>query len=136
MTRNRRGMGLRYLVLSAGALASTAALAAEPQTTEQVTVQAERPTANVVGRTSSGIPVTQYELRYLVSYADLDLATSAGVDALKKRISEAAKSACKDLDNLYPIARPDTSCARAAEEGAMSQVNTVIAAARDKAKTG
>ena len=128
MSKKVRRAGLATLVLAAGALGSSTALAAEPEVA--VTVEAAR--ANVVGRTGAGVPVVQYELRYRVSYADLDLATGAGADTLKKRVQDAARSACADLDKLYPLTEPDRSCARKAEDGAMSQVSTAIAAAQGK----
>lgn len=124
-------------MLMTSALVSAAALAAEPQTEEEVVVQAERPTKQVLARTAgavSGVPIVQYELRYRVSYADLDLATSTGANSLKTRVQEAAQSACADLDKLYPAADPDRSCARKAEEGAMPKVNEAIAAAQGKVR--
>jgi UrcA family protein len=118
----------------AGALASSAALAADPQAEADVIVQAERATTKVVERTSAGIPIVQYELRYRVSYADLDLATSAGADTLKKRVHEAARSACTDLDRLYPLSEPDRSCARKAEDGATPQVADAIKLAQSQGR--
>jgi UrcA family protein len=123
------------LILAAGALAASAVFAAEPRTDAQVTIHAERPTAKVVGHTSSGVPITVYQLTYHVSYRDLDLVTSGGADALKKRVREAADSLCKDLDKLYPMTEPDRSCARNAEEDAMSQVSTAIKVAQTQATT-
>ncbi|HEU4624569.1 MAG TPA: UrcA family protein [Steroidobacteraceae bacterium] len=133
--RNFRRSGYLLLVLATGALGSSAILAAEPGTEAQVTIRAERPTKQVVGRTSTGVPIEQYELSYRVSYSDLDLATSAGADALKARVSKAADMACKDLDKLYPLMEPDRSCARKAEEGAMSQVNSAIKMAQAQGET-
>jgi UrcA family protein len=134
MRKKGRRAGLTVLITSA--LVSAAAVAAEPQT-EEVVVQAERPTQKVLARTAgavSGVPIVQYELRYRVSYADLDLATSTGANSLKTRVQQAAQSACADLDKLYPLADPDRSCARKAEEGAMPKVNEAIAAAQGKVR--
>lgn len=117
------------LLLAVGAAVSFAALAAETDI-GAVTVRAERAKEEVVGRTSSGIPVVVYELGYRVSYVDLDLSTQSGADTLKGRVREAAKSACTDLDRLYPLAAPDRHCARKAEDAAMSQVDAAIAAAQ------
>ena len=136
-TMRKKGRRTALTVLLTGALVSAAALAAEPQTEEEVVVQAERPTKQVLPRTAgavSGVPVVQYELRYRVSYADLDLATSTGANSLKTRVQAAAQSACADLDKLYPIADPDRSCASKAEEGAMARVNEAIAAAQGKVR--
>lgn len=76
----------------------------------------------MVGLTSSGILVRQYQLSCSVSYADLDLATSAGADELKRRVTEAARSACKDLDKLYPETDPDRSCPNKAVDNSIKEV--------------
>jgi UrcA family protein len=125
------------LILAASAFASAAVLAADPQPEAQVTIRAERPNVKVVGRTSSGVPIEEYQLSYRVTFGDLDIATPVGAQALKARVRTAAISLCKDLDQLYPVADHDTSCATKAEEGAMSQVNTAIttATAQVKGKT-
>ena len=128
-SKSMRRTGFAALVLAVGAAVSSAALAAETDI-GAVTVRAERAKEEVVGRTSSGVPVVIYELGYRVSYVDLDLATQSGADTLKGRVREAAKSACTDLDRLYPLTAPDRHCARKAEDGAMSQVNAAIAAAQ------
>lgn len=121
---------LAPLLLVLGAAVSSAALATETDI-GAVTVRAERATEKAAGRTSSGIPVVIYELGYRVSYVDLDLATPGGADALKERVREAAKSACTDLDRLYPLTATDRYCARKAEDDAMTQVNAAIAAAQE-----
>jgi UrcA family protein len=123
--------GLAALILAVGALASPAILAAETEI-GAVTIRAKRATKTVVGHTSSGIPVVMYELGYQVSYKDLDLATPSGADTLKARVREAAKSACTDLDRLYPAGAPERNCAIKAADDAMSQVNAAIAAAQKK----
>jgi UrcA family protein len=122
------------LLLVASVLASTAVLAADPPTA-QVTIRGERPTSKVVGHTSSGIPVEQYELAYHVKYTDLDLSTPVGANALKARVYTAADSLCKDLDKLYPMAERDTSCIQKVQDGAMSQVNAAITVAQAQTKT-
>lgn len=130
-SKNMRSTGFASLALAVGAAASSAGLAAESEI-GAVTVRAERATEQVVGRTSSGIPVVNYELGYRVSYEDLDLATPSGADTFKERVREAAKSACTDLDKLYPLVAPDPNCARKAANDAMSQVDAAIAAAQKR----
>lgn len=132
LSENFRQTCVSSLLLAAGVVASSAVLSAEEQTEAQVTIQAERPMSKVVRRTSSGLPVVLYQLRYHVSYSDLDLATSAGADTIKQRVRDAAKSACADLDRLYPPAQLDSSCIREAEDAAMSEVNKAIALAAAK----
>src|ERR1041385_3323476 len=91
------------LILATSILASTAVLSAEPTTEAQLPIRAERRSAKVVGHTSSGIPIEQYELTYHVTFTDLDLTTSVGAKSLQARVFKAAYSLCKDLDKLYPV---------------------------------
>ena len=135
MTNNNRRVRSAALVLAARVLASSAVFSTEPSTEQQVTIRAERPTANVVGRTSSGIPIQGYQIAYHVTFADLDITTPLGVNALKARVRKAAYSLCQDLDKLYPTAEADKGCAKKAEDGAMSQVNTVLTMAQTQGKT-
>jgi UrcA family protein len=130
-SKNDRIAGRACLALALGALASSAALAAEPQVGD-ITVRAERATVEKVGRTSSGVPIRQYELGYTVSYGDLDLASEGGASALKQRVHEAAQSACADLDKLYPMVPPDRDCARNAEKEAAPEIDAAIEAARKR----
>jgi UrcA family protein len=134
MTTNNRRLR-NAVILAVGALASGVAFSAEPTPETQVTIRAERPTAKVVGRTSSGVPVQAYQLSYHVTFADLDITTPVGANALKARVRTAAYSLCQDLDKLYPTAEVDNTCARKAEDGAMSQVNTAITMAQAQGKT-
>jgi len=126
ITDDFRRTCFRCLVLAAGALASSVALAEEPQPQAQVTIRADRPTSTVAGYTSTGVPIVTYQLQYHVSYTDLDIATKVGSDALKARVYKAADMLCKDLDKLYPQTAPDGSCVRKAEDGAMAQVNNAV----------
>jgi UrcA family protein len=129
MKPGSRATGLACIALAMGALASSVALAAEPQL-GAVTIRAARPTTTTVGRTSSGIPVLQYELRYRVGYDDLDLASESGAKELRQRVHDSAVSACADLDKWYPNVPPDRDCARNAEKDAAPEVDAAIAAAR------
>jgi UrcA family protein len=109
-------------------------LYAEPEPKEgEVVVQAERMSAKVVTGPNVAIPITQYALGYRVSYADLNLATESGADVLKKRVHDAAESACKEIDRLNRFPQSDPACAHKAEAGAKPEVEAAIAAAQDKA---
>jgi UrcA family protein len=123
------------LLAAAGALALGSAFAAEQSTLPEITVEAARPTTTVVGRSSIGAPIERIQLRHLVGYADLDLSTKSGAAALERRVNEAAATACKELDQLYPLKPSDPSCATKAADGAMSQVHTAIAAAEKRGKS-
>jgi UrcA family protein len=69
-----------------------------------------------------------------VTFADLDIATKVGADALKARVRKAAYALCQDLDRLYPMAEQDRSCVKKAEDGSMSQVNAAIRMAEVQGK--
>lgn len=120
------------LLLSACAAASGVVIAAEPTAVPEITVSAERPTGTVVGHTSSGGQIVLYEVSYRLNYEDLDLATSAGADELRTRVQTAANSACKDLDKLHPLSKPDGSCVRKTAENSMPQANHAISLAQAK----
>jgi UrcA family protein len=81
-----------------------------------------------------GIPTEQFKIQRVVSYANIDLSKAAGAAELKKRVSEAAKQACKELVNADPIDLADDdgnlTCVRETTDGAMAQVNAAIATAR------
>lgn len=118
------------LIALGAMLAATAASAADAPVTAEVTVQAERPTEKVVGRSQIGAPVAFVEVRHRVRYSDLDLSIPSNAKVLKTRVRDAARGACADLDTLYPISAPGSDeCARKAEEGAMAQVLSAISAA-------
>ena len=105
-------------------LSSSAGLAA-PKELEKITVWAESPTGKVAGRTSIAT-IQETTLHYHVRYDDLDLTTSDGARALKKRVTGAARNACADLDKMYLRWSKDVSCIRKAEKNARSQVQDAI----------
>ena len=102
---------------------------------EEVDVQAKRAlNVNVVGRTSSGVPMADVSLNYDVSVAGLDLASNAGAAELEKRIGDAARAACREIGRQYPDATPtDAECAKAAAGTAMVKARELIALAHTKA---
>ena len=102
------------------------------QSVEEVTIQAKRGlSTNVVGRTSSGIPLADIAVSHEVSIAGLDLASNAGAAELAKRVGDAARAACREIGRRYPDAAPgDAECARAAADEAMVKVRKLVAAAQ------
>lgn len=120
------------------ALLATAGLAvALPATAkpmEEIVVGA--PHKTTVGRTTTGIPITQIAVRSRVRYGDLDLTSRAGAAALENRIREAARTSCRSIDAQLPLDRSsDRSCMRHAVDGAMLQARAAMAAER-KARPG
>ena len=115
------------LGLVAGAAFASQALA---QQIEGVNVEASRSMKERIGTADSGAPINAISLSYKVSYADLDLATSAGAKALEGRVNAAALAACKEITRLYPDANPgDAACAKRASTEAMVKVRELVAAA-------
>ena len=104
------------------------------QTGQEVVVQATRIMEKNVGRApATGAPINDVSLSYGVSYSGLDLASHAGAMELEKRVSDAAKSACKELTQKYPNATPsEAECTKAAIDKAMVRVRELEAAAAKK----
>ena len=74
---------------------------AQNQNMEEVTVEGTRMvTTKVVGKTSSGIPISTVSLSYDVSVRGLDLASQAGFMEAEKRVKDVAETACKELVRL------------------------------------
>jgi UrcA family protein len=98
----------------------------------EVTVQAARVVKKTIGTSASGVPIEDVSLSYGVSTKGLDLASSAGAMELQKRVTEAAKAACKELGRQIPASTPsdDAACAKAATAKAMVRANELITAAQ------
>jgi UrcA family protein len=118
--------------LFAAALASGVVAAQQP---EEVSVQASRILAKQAGRDPVGIPIINVSLAYGVSYAGLDLVSSAGVVELEKRVNDAAQKACDEINRQYPTGTPgNEKCTKAAVDKAMVKVYELIAAANHASK--
>jgi len=116
----------------AAGLFACAAIAsdARAQQIEGVDVEASRIVKEQVGTAVNLAPIYSISLSYRVSYADLDLGTTAGAAALEKRVQTAAAAACKEVRRVYPEADPgDSACAKQAVDEAMVSVREVVAAA-------
>ena len=135
MNRSSTSNSIRLVSLLGAGLLTASALAQQAGALQEVTVIAERPTSTIVGRAgATGAPIELIELRHRVSYADLNLATASGANALNKRVKDAAKAACDELDKLYPLKERDSKCADKAADAAKGQVDAAIAAAEKKSK--
>ncbi|MGE5723162.1 MAG: UrcA family protein [Sphingomonadales bacterium] len=122
--------GSLSLVLVAGGLLSvnSPAYAQEEITGPTITITAPRRV--VVERSSSGVPIELISLSAIVGYGDLDLRTPASRAELDKRVTEAARDACKELDAKFPGGTTDVStCAKDARAKAQGQIDAAIAAA-------
>ncbi len=142
MSRKPVALCVAVGVLAGGPVAWSPANAAEPQQTEEIVVSSERtpvrseaPVVTSKGKTETGMPIVQTEIRHRIRFDDLDLATEAGAAALLSRVREVAQRGCQDLDKMYAPAGPDASCTRTAVSQAMPQVNAAIAEAKARRGT-
>jgi UrcA family protein len=130
MTKLMNNVQQGVLIALSAMFAATAAIAADTPVTGEVTVHAERPTSKVVGRSEIGAPVVFVEVRHRVRYFDLDLSIPSNAKVLKTRVRDAARGACTDLDSLSSLTTNGINdCSQKAEERAMPQVLSAIAAA-------
>ena len=108
------------------------------QNLEEITVQGTRVLdTKDAGRSNTGFPIRDISLSYGVNIADLDLATQYGPIALEKRVNDAAKAACDELGQKYPMSTPSNeACAKAAADKAMVKARALVAAARQKLPHG
>lgn len=118
-------------VAAAVAAACFAGAAAFADEVPGVQVQAMRIHKERVMDTSSPFPVDQITLSYRVSAKGLDLKTTAGEKALRKRVEDAASAACREIGRLYPLSEPDDfECSRITAHAAMPQVDQMVRVAR------
>ena len=119
----------RHSLLVALGLAISSGFVVAQQTSDVVVEAARRvPEAN---QPYGVVPVETVALKRRVTYTDLDLTTQAGATELEKRVNDTAKSACAELDKLYPLMAPGSPpCVKTAADDAMVQVQAAIAAAK------
>jgi UrcA family protein len=105
--------------VAAAGFAALAALPAGAQTVDEITV---------VGRLGpDGRPAT---LSRVVSFADLDLRTEAGVGALRVRIRDTARDLCRQLGETGGGSGLVRSCEDDATADAMNQARPIVAQIR------
>jgi len=90
-----------------------------PPPGDDVTVTAPR----YHGRSAIGAPIEDVSTTRVVYFRDLDVDTPYGADRLKSRIQRAARSACDELDAMYPITDGDSpDCYKTAVQDARFRV--------------
>ena len=113
---------LSRLTVAGFVIASSLATAAFAQ---DITVTAPRTRSS-----TTGAPIETVSTSRVVSTAGLDLRSAAGMQALEKRVEEAAKGACAWLDQLYPITTTDSPpCVKTAVDNAMADARATLASA-------
>jgi UrcA family protein len=119
----------KFAVLAVAAGCTFATQGVMAQAMEVVTVEAVREI--VVGKSPIGAPIKEMTIRSRVSYADLDLTTTAGLDTLTKRIKDTANSTCKEIKVDVPVDGWTVDrCIKEAVDDAMVQVNKAVADAK------
>ena len=128
MTRSMFKLGLPLTI----ALAAVSGAAVAQDKTSQIMIQGTPVLVTTEGLSYTGEPIERYTIKTAVSYANLDLSTSAGAAELKKRVRETAKKDCQALQlaaDPISLLDDDSTCVRDATAGAMVQANAAIAAA-------
>lgn len=115
MTAQRKLSPLLAAVLAGSALISAAANANAQTTVEELTV---------TGRYGPA-PDNAQSLSQAVSYADLDLSTTAGRHELRRRIHYTARYLCDKLGESETSGPLAPSCMKAAESDAMARAGTL-----------
>ena len=119
--------GLRVAIALAGVSSLSPSVQAQDSSSDTITVTAPR----IVGRNSLGAPFEQVTVARFIGYDGLDLRTDGGVAELKKRVASAAHELCQELDNKYPMGKPDAErCAMDSIENSQAQIDAAIARAK------
>lgn len=111
------------------AMSGTAAVAQQSDQTPGARIEAGKVQQTTVQLSDTGTPIERFWVDSKVSYADLDLATTAGSAELMRRIAGAAKEGCAQVHAADPVDlsdMDDASCLRTAMYGAQKQVNAAI----------
>ena len=128
LTANRLALVMFGTLAFAGA-----AVAQEPEA--EFVVSSTR--ASGVARGSlPGVPVEVISISQRVSYADLNLASTSGSQAMEERVRNTARTLCEKLDQKYPLSGVEVeTCVRSTVGKALADVRTAAAAAEKKART-
>jgi UrcA family protein len=120
---------LKLAPLFVAAAITVAGASAYGQAMEVVTVEAVREI--IVGKSPIGAPIKEMSIRSRVSFADLDLTTAAGVEALQKRVRDTATSTCKEIKVEVPAEGSTVDkCIKDAIDGAAPQITAAVEAAK------
>jgi UrcA family protein len=111
------------------AMSGTAAVAQQSDQTPGAQIEAGKVQQTIVQLSEYGTPIERFWVDRKVSYADLDLATTAGSAELMRRVTEAAKEGCAQVHAADPVDlsdMDDAACLKTATVGALKQVNAAI----------
>ena len=126
---------LSWVIAIAAAVQSTAARAEEPAAAEAGSVAKSDVLTKPVSRSSSGVTVVEMSASHPVSAEGLNLNATSDVAELEKRVNDAARAACKEISQRYPLATTSDSeaeCVNDAVAKAMVRVHKLVAAAHER----
>jgi UrcA family protein len=131
-----RRIGFATLGMAAGVLTIRGAIADDLDTTSVIATRSAEPSTTVIGRSDTGFPIVLVEIEHKVRFDDLDLATTAGADALIRRVSDTARKGCLEVDRvLSPQSSPSRACMNDAVSEAMPQIDSAIQEAKARASS-
>jgi UrcA family protein len=132
MTRSMFKVGLPLTL--ALAFASGVVFAQDKDQTSEITIQGKQvQVTKTVEQPFSGEPIDRYSFTTPVNLDNLDLSTPAGVAALKKRVAEAAKEGCDELQQAaapMDLLADDDTCVQESTAEGMVKARAAIAAAK------
>ena len=122
------------MVFSRAALAQPPAASA-PAESQEITIIAPEVVRKTVGKESRGQPIEIVTTTQEVEFADLDLSKPADAATLRKRIKDAAREACRRLDQSAPLGRTYSGppgCEAKATMEPLALVDQLAAAAQSR----
>ena len=132
MTRSMFKVGLPLAL--ALAVVSGAVFAQEGDQISEITIQGKQvQVTKTVERPYSGEPINRYTFTTPVNYDNLDLSTPAGVAELGKRVVQAAKEGCDELQQAaapMDLLADDQTCVQESTAEGMVKARAAIAAAK------
>jgi len=123
------------IVIGVAASISLGSIAVAQELQEIVVTGKGEVAVKPVAKTASGVQLFDMSVSYRVSYAGLDLASAVGAAELEKRVTDAAKQACKEIAAKRPLEQFTTSeaeCAKAAADKGLVKARDLEATAAKK----
>jgi UrcA family protein len=122
------------MVFSNAALAQPQGASA-PVESQEITIIAPEVVRKTAGKESRGQPIELVTTTQQVDFADLNINKPSDVATLKKRIRDAARDACRRLDQSAPLGRTYShppGCEAKATMEPLALVDQLAAAAQEK----